>query len=458
MWVPDRPMGVPHVGRNGQAVRLARNSSRFILYGAFAVAISVAAATATVVAQPSRGGPQPLLDLPARPRLAASYPLLAPDQKTLVQASFALPALLGQHSVLVADMTRGRLRSDPDLAQATNAAISKNTGELAGLVRALYGDSAATTFAQLWSGHVTAYFNYARGLSEMDAAVRQSALTAINKFETDIASFFSKASGGKLPQSVADQVVKIHLGHLLHQANEYSEGQYPEANNTYRAAYTQGFDLGKALDTALLPNTVQPTLKTPGWQLQSALDKLLGEHVVLMVSAMRSAATNNPDFTAAASAVDANTRDLGASIGTLFGAAAGQRFQSLWADHVDALISYSAAIAKGDTAQRDDARTKLSTFETRMTAFLAGTTRNRLAGTGLATALSKHDAMLTSQAASFVNKDYTASHDTAYTTYQNVISLAGQLAEAFRVTLGGRLPQGAPETGRGGMAAEPEQR
>jgi hypothetical protein len=446
------------VGRNGQAVRGVRNSSRFILYGAFALAISAVTVTATVVSQPSsRGGAEPLLEVPALPHLAASYPLLAPDQKTLVSASFALPALLGQHSVLVADMTRGRLRSDPDLAQATNAAITKNTGEMADLVRALYGDSAATTFAQLWSGHVTAYFNYARGLSENDTAVQQSSMTAINKFETDIASFFSKASGGKLPQSVADQVVKIHLGHLLHQANEYSDGQYPEANDTYRAAYTQGFDLGKALDTALLPNTVQPTLKTPGWQLQSALDKLLGEHVVLMVSAMRSAATNNPDFMAAASSVDTNTRDLGASIGTLFGAAAGQRFQSLWADHVDGLISYSAAIAKGDTAQRNAAKAKLSSFETRMTAFLTGATHNRLVGTQLAKALGEHDAMLTSQAESFVNKDYTASHDTAYTTYQNMISLAGQLSGAFRLTLGGRLPLGAPETGRGGMAAAPEQ-
>jgi hypothetical protein len=456
-------MGVPQVGRNGQAVRGVRNSSRFILFGAFALAMSVVAVT-TTVAQPDRGGSTPLLDLPAPVHLAAAYPLLtapdlaAPDQAALVAASLQLPALLGQHSALVSDMTRGRIRSDPDLAQATNAAITKNTAELSGLIRALYGDAAATTFSQLWSGHVTAYFNYARGLSEKDTAVQTQSTAVINRFESDIATFFSKASGGKLPQAAADAVVRVHLGHLLHQADQYSAAEYPQANDTYRAAFTQGYDLGTALDGALLPASVVAVMKSPSWRLQSALDKILGEHVVLMVAAMRSAATNNPDFMSTAAAIDVNTRDLAGSIAALFGPAAGTRFGTIWADHVDALVSYSAALAKGDAAQRTAAMTKLAAFPARLAAFIAGVTRSQPAGAQLAAVLGSYSQQLTSQAEAFVQKDYTASHDLAYSTYQNVQKMVGGLARAFGLILGDKLPIGPVEAGRGGMAAIVEHR
>lgn len=443
---------------NGQARSGLRNSLRIPLYGAVALVLSIVAVTAAAGSQPAQKG-TPGTEYGRSVRLAATYPLLGtPPQAALVAASQQLPALLGQHSVLVADMTRGRLRSDPDLAQATNAALSKNTTELAGLVRALFGDAAASQFSQLWSGHVTAYFNYARGLSEKNSTVQSDAIAAIRKFETDLATFFARASGGRLPVAAADALVKVHLGHLLHQADAYSAGNYSQADQIYRAAYTQGFDLGKALAGALLPASVTAVMATPAWQLQAALDKLLGEHVVLVVAGMRAGATNGADFAATAASLDANTKDLGAAIDTLFGAAAARQFQALWADHVDALIAYSAALARGDEAGRAGARATLSRFERNLTVFLSGATKNRLVGAALAKALSSHDEMLTRQVEAFVKKDYTTSHDLAYSTYQNMIALAGQMADAFRLTLGGRLPLGAVEAGRGGLAAVVEHR
>jgi hypothetical protein len=429
------------------------------IYSAVTLGLSLVAVTVASASQPTRSGtPAPEYALPGMS--AAAFPLITavPTQDQLVAASLALPALLGQHSVLVADMTRGRLRSDPDLAQATNAAIGKNTTELAGLVRALYGDAAAQQFSTLWAGHVQAYFNYARGLSEGDSAVRAQSTAAINKFETDLARFFSGASAGRLPLATADAVVKVHLGHLLHQADAYSAKDYTQANQVYRSAYEQGFDLGTALAGALLPLSVVAVMRTPAWQLQASLDKLLGEHVVLVVAGMRAGATNSADFAPTAASVDANTRDLAAAIGSLFGTAAAKQFQSLWADHVDALISYSAAIAKSDQTQQMTARNVLDGFESTLTTFLTGATGNRLVGTQLAQALSAHDEMLLSQVQAFVGKDYTRSHELAYSTYQDMISLAGRMAGAFRLTLGGRLPLGGPETGRGGLAGAVEHR
>src|SRR2546423_15035752 len=48
--------------------------------------------------------------------------------------SMRLQALLGQHSVLAADMMRGRLRGDPDFAQAANAALGRNTDAMGDVV------------------------------------------------------------------------------------------------------------------------------------------------------------------------------------------------------------------------------------------------------------------------------------------------------------------------------------
>jgi hypothetical protein len=450
--------GVPQVSKGSFSIRRFGNSSRFFLYGVCAVSWSLVAVTAASGAQPVRAGTG-TPEYPQTGAFDAAFPITAaPGQDTLVAASFQLPALLGQHSVLVSDMTRGRLRSDPDLAQATNAAISKNTAELGGLVKALYGDAAAAQFSTLWAGHVQAYFNYARGLAEKDSAIQAQSTATIRKFEVDLAAFFSTASGGRLSKAAADAVVKVHLLHLLHQANAYSAGNYAQADGFYRAAYAQGYDLGVGLANALLPTSVTAVMKTPAWQLQSSLDRLLGEHVVLVVAAMRSAATNNPDFAATAASVDGNTKDLSAAVGTLFGAAAGNQFMSLWADHVDALIAYSAAIAKNDSAQRAEARATLSGFERRLTEFLSGATKNRLVGQSVAKALGAHDAMLMNQVEAFVAKDYTKSHDLAYSTYRDIITLGGQMATAFRLTLGGRLPTGGPETGKGGLATVVEHR
>ena len=61
--------------------------------------------------------------------------------------------------------------------------------------------------------------------------------------------------------------------------------------------------------------------------------------------------------------------------------------------------------------------------------------------------------MLRQQVDAFVAKDYVTAHDVAYSTYQEMFGLSGQLAQAFGETVAKRLPVGAAQTGRGGEAA-----
>jgi hypothetical protein len=374
----------------------------------------------------------------------------APTDKAL-----QLEALLGQHSVLAADMMRGRLRNDDDFAEAANAAVGRNSDDLATVIGSLFGDQAASALRPMWANHVTALFNYARGVATNDTAVRDQAKTQLVTFENGLADFFSSASQGRLPRDAARQAAQTHVEHLLAQADAYAAKDYARSDALYRQSYAHTFDLGHTLAATLLPPDQATGLDQPSWRLRSALDRLLGEHVALAVGALRAGGTNSPDFPAAVDALNGNTSDLAGAIGTLFGPQAGQQFTSLWADHVDQLIAYTTGVAANDAARRDAALATLHDFEGRFAAFLNTATGGKVPSADLAKAFLAHDQMLTQQVDAFAGRDYPRAHDLAYHTYQDMFGLSRQLADAFGDTVAARLPRGGAETGAGGTAGAP---
>jgi hypothetical protein len=439
-------------------------SARLLLIGASVVVIALVAgcvagsgekAADTAATNPaSRAAIQPA-PAPSGDDSDGSLAGAAPAGGPLTAGDFALQyqALLGQHTMLAADMMRGRIRNDPDLAQAANAAIGKNTDALGKLYSGEFGVDAAQKFTPPWAGHVTALFNYARGLGANDQAAMAQAKVQVTQYEGQLADFFSTQSHGRLPRAAALAGVADHVTHLLDQADQYAAKDYARSDATYREGYAHAFSAGKGIATALLPPSQVKALDQPTWRLRSALTQLLGEHVELVVGAMRSGSTDAPDFTAAAKAVNGNTTDLAGAIGVLFTPAAGTAFQQLWADHIDLLVQYAAAIAKDDDSAKAQLNSGFNGFEGRLAAFLSTATGNKLAARQVAKALQAHDSMLRQQADAFVAKDYVTAHDVAYSTYQEMYGLSGQLAQAFGETVAKRLPVGAANTGRGGEAA-----
>jgi hypothetical protein len=382
----------------------------------------------------------------------AAAPLAAPE------FALRLQSLLGQHSVLAADMMRGRIRGDEDFAQAANSALSKNTDAITQLVRGAFGEEASNQFKSVWSPHVAAFFTYARGLADEDNAVLDQARTSLATFEKGLAGFFSGASQGRLTLEKAQANSLMHVSQLTQQADAYAAKDYTKANQIYRQAYAHTFGLGKVLSSALLPPAQTTALQAPAWTLRSELDKLLGEHVVLLVDAERAGLRNTPDFTAAAAAVNANTQDLAAAVDSLFGGPAAQQLQKLWADHVDQIMAYTTAVMTKDQQRRDEARAKLAQFEGQLAAFLDTATGKKLESATVAKALAMHDKMLIDHADAFAAKDYTKAHDLAYSTYEQMFDLAGQMADAFGSVVASRMPVGGAETGQGGMAGHPGHR
>ncbi len=367
-------------------------------------------------------------------------------------AAVRLQALLGQHTVLAADMMRARLRNDPDFAQAAEAALTRNTQALGALIGSVLGADAAAPFARQWAAHVTHLYAYAEARRTGDRAALARARQALTTAEQGLAAFFVRASEGRLSRPAALQGVRMHVQELLVQADTYRAGDHRASAAAYHRGYEHSFALGGGIARALLPRDAA-TLATPGWQLRANLTQVLGEHVALVVAAMR-AASGAPasDFRALGGELNRNTEALAAAVGTLFGAPAAARFQSLWADHVDALMAVTAAAARGDAAAEQDGRRRLAAFEPALAAFLDGATQSRLGADALARAYVAHDEMLVEQVRAHQAGDYTRAHDLGYRAYEEMAGLAAQLSNAIELTLAGRLPRGGSQTGGGGAA------
>ena len=380
-------------------------------------------------------------------------PQAAPAPSTPADGALRLQALLGQHHILAADMMRGRLRNDEDFAQAANAAVGQNTDELAQVVATLGGEQRATQFQTLWGEHVTSLFNYSRGLATNDAAVRDEARAALDRFRTDGAEFVAEASQGRLTREAVRTELGTHDDHLMQQADAYAAGDYAQANTLYRDGYQHAYALGNTLAVNILPPEQAAELDTPAWKLRSEMTRLLGEHVGLALGTLRAGATNAPDFPAMAESLNGNTSDVTAAVGSLFGEPAASQFMELWADHLDLLGGYAADVGAQKENRREEVQAGLRDWQARFASFIETATGGRVPAPDLAAALLGLDDLLLGQVDALAAGDYQRARELANQTYPQVYGFARNLADAFGATLAAGMPQGGAPTGGGGMAA-----
>jgi hypothetical protein len=116
----------------------------------------------------------------------------------------------------------------------------------------------------------------------------------------------------------------------------------------------------------------QPTSATPAAGLRVALNALLSEHVYLAAAATNAAlAGRQPEFQAAAAALDANSVDVARAIGSVYGPDAEKAFLPLWRKHIGMVVDYTVGAATGDRAKQDRAVTDLVGYTQDFGAFLA---------------------------------------------------------------------------------------
>jgi hypothetical protein len=388
--------------------------------------------------------------------VAAAAAVPAATQLNATDLALQLQKLYGQHAVLTAELMRSRVRSDPDLAQAANAAVGKNTQDLAAVIGTIAGPQAAKGFSTQWSAHVAALFNYARALATKDKPEQKRIRASLVAMESKVGRDLEAGTGGALSAKEMSAALVEHVEQLMDSADAYATGDYSRAYELQRHAHQHMFDLGRTVAAGFSTAAKRPTsgLDSPRWQLESSLAEVLSEHEVLATEAMRARVTDAADFAAVAAALDANTKDLAGTIGAIFGDRAGAGFQSLWADHLDAFLDFTDAVRTRDDARKARAKRTLDSFQAQFSAFLGDTTHGRLPADKLAAAFAEHDQMLLDQVDAYAAKKYPQAHALAYDAYQQVFGMSGRFAGAIADVAGSRLPRGGAQTGGGGTAGD----
>ena len=130
---------------------------------------------------------------------------------------------------------------------------------------------------------------------------------------------------------------------------------------------------------------------TPATTLRTTLFKLLGEHVNLAAAAAgRALAGNTPAFEAAAAALDGNSNDIAAAIGSVYGDETQQAFDPLWKKHIGFVVSYVQGAGAGDKAKQDKAVADLTAYAGEFGAVIESVTENRLTKDAVSGLVTEH--------------------------------------------------------------------
>jgi hypothetical protein len=363
--------------------------------------------------------------------------------------------LFGQDVFVTVRVIRSRLRGDPDFTQATVSAFFRNSNDLTTLIGRVYGSARAAQFRRLWESQQDGLVAYARADSQHDQDAKAAARSQLDALPGRIAEFLHNLTAGGTDTADVSSRLRTHLDDLMQFTDAYSAGDYATAYRIERADYERQFQLGTVVAAGIVGGRAKDlpaSFNSPLTQLRSALGELLGEHMQLMVDAMGAALRGGPEFKADAAQVNADTAQLAAAFGVLFGPQSGAKFESVWSSHIEALISYSAAVADKDQQAKAQAIAKYHTFERNLSTFLATSTDGRLTAPALATVLRMHDSELVKQLDAYSSGNYPTEYSVIYDGYQHMFMVAQVLSAAIGPTIAARLPKGGAETGGGGMA------
>ena len=198
-------------------------------------------------------------------------------------------------------MMRSRIRGDDDFAQAASAAVTRNTDDLTAVVKAMFGEQAATAF----HGHVDRPHHGVLQLRPQPRHQRHRG-PATTPARSWSSSRPASATSSRRPR----------------------RGGCPRTRPGARSPRTSTTSSSRPTPTpptttAGPPTSTAPPTRTPSpsgrpwpsrccrptrrrrsasrsWRLRSELDRLLGEHIALAVATLRAGATESPDFPPAA--------------------------------------------------------------------------------------------------------------------------------------------------------------
>jgi hypothetical protein len=280
-----------------------------------------------------------------------------------------LGRLLGEHAFLLMEATRAEA-SSPD-REAFVAAIAENSAALQGAIAGVYGDRAASAFSRLWQRHIEQLLAYADARRSGDRSAERSAEARLTDVSAALGELLADLNPG-VDHGVLADAMRTHIDHIT----AFSDEDYADAYAAHRASFRHMFALGDtlALDIVRQNQDVFPDAAaafSPRVDLRLALDRLLGEHLVLAALAMRAGVNDAPDVEAAAASLEENTGDLARALGDIYGTEAAAQFREVWSAHVTAYLDFVQALGANDEAGRTASLTALHAYHEQIATLFA---------------------------------------------------------------------------------------
>jgi hypothetical protein len=182
-------------------------------------------------------------------------------------------------------------------------------------------------------------------------------------------------------------------------------------------------------DSADSMKTSDTSISSPGVDLRVTLDRLLGEHAALALVALNKTIAGEKDAQATVDALGANTDDLAAAIGSVYGDDAAQAFKTQWTAHIGMFVKYATGVAKKDPAMKAAAAKDLAGYQASFAKFL--NTAAGLDANAASAALGMHVKQLEASMDAFGAGDYPKAYASAREAYAHMYGTGDALAAAI---------------------------
>jgi hypothetical protein len=381
------------------------------------------------------------------PIMAPGAVMAAPDDSLpAVQVRIALDRVLAEHAFLIIEamLTAPAGGTEHDVAASV---LGDNTEELVELVNAAYGADAADAFDEQWRNHIAFLLDYTRAVADGDDDARDLAANQLQLYVEDFSELLA-AANPDLPPDVVEGLIAEHVQQLQQIAN-LSDADFAELYPGMRETYAHMFMVGDGLAVGIVSRfgetfTGRETAFSPAIDLRITLDRLFGEHVYLAAIAMRARLGSSLNLPAAADALAANSAELAATIGAIYGNGAEAAFADLWNDHTGLYLDYVAGVADDDDAAQEASLAGLRQYRSDFSDFLVGA-NPLLDATELESLLETHTEQLIEQVGEYDNGDYAVAYETLRHAYEH----SGELSAGLAGAIADQFPQQFPDTALG---------
>lgn len=304
-----------------------------------------------------------------------------------------LTGLLTEHVYLAGVAVATAYATAPNSAefQAAAASLDVNSVALADAVGSVVPDR-RDEFLDAWRAHIGDFVAYAVAAAGGDDAAKEQEIADLTVYSQAQGAFFEEITGGALPAVAVTESLNEHITTLSAAIDAFAAGDAGafdalKAAGDHMAMSAEALAGGVATATEMDGDPADDASA-----LRAGLTSMLTSHVYLAgvsVFTAYTAGADSAEFEAAAAALDENSMDLAAAVGSV---APDQQdaFLELWRAHVTDFVDYAVAAAGGDEAGKQEQLDDLNAYRGSAGEFFEEITAGALPADAVADALGTH--------------------------------------------------------------------